>query len=537
MTYDAANGYVLLFGGTGPGGQMLGDTWEFNGSRWTEFSQVMPAMTGASMAYDAHLGQVVLFGGLDSSGVPQNETWTWNSLTGWTLQDVAVSPPARYDATLSDVESGTGSFVLYGGLGATATSPATTSTSGESSVTTGPSSVGPQDVPATADDPSAVVGSATLNDTWTWDGARWTEQTANGPPALAGASATWDPTLGEVLMFGGTSDGTNDAGSLLNTLWAWDGASWMARQTPSPLPPARWGATLTYDAAIRGDVLIGGQEAAGPVADEWLYTKSATTSHAWTSIKPTSRPAAAAGSAAAWDSATSQLILFGGSGSNGDASGPTVALAVSVPVPSPSTTTPRPTRAVPPTTAKKTKTEPSTPPTTLTRSTTTTAPSPPPTTTPALVAPSVVSIPSSRIAPTAASLPAPIAASRATSHPGQHVTLSGSGFAPHARIAIWFHSNPVLLGDVTADAAGHFVVSVTVPSNATPGDHDFEAQGLYQGKLESFTTPMRITLPPPAGHSHLQAIILVLAALLVPAVTWVAMAGFDRHRRRKPTIA
>jgi len=50
MAYDAASGDLLLFGGTGANGQLLSDTWEFNGSSWTQMNQGgMPALTGASM--------------------------------------------------------------------------------------------------------------------------------------------------------------------------------------------------------------------------------------------------------------------------------------------------------------------------------------------------------------------------------------------------------------------------------------------------------------------------------------------------------
>jgi alpha-L-fucosidase len=142
-----------------------------------------------------------------------------------------------------------------------------------------------------------------------------------------------------------------------------------------------------------------------------------------------------------------------------------------------------------------------------------------------------VSIGHSSYTPITSAPMAPIAASRSSSHPGQQVVLSGAGYTPGARIAIWFHSNPVLLGYATANSAGHFSVEVTVPTSALPGDHHFVAEGLYEGKVESFTTSVQVTLPAPPGHSHTETLVLVLVALLVPAAAWSVMALVARRRR------
>jgi hypothetical protein len=44
------------------------------------------------MAYDAARGEVVLFGGWD--GTLLGDTWTWDGTT-WTEEHPAISPPAR----------------------------------------------------------------------------------------------------------------------------------------------------------------------------------------------------------------------------------------------------------------------------------------------------------------------------------------------------------------------------------------------------------------------------------------------------------
>ena len=86
MAYDAATGTVVLFGGTNRHG-LLGDTWTWNGTTWTEQTPATspPARSQAMMAYDAATGTPVLFGGSGyattrcsgSRAVLFEQTWTW----------------------------------------------------------------------------------------------------------------------------------------------------------------------------------------------------------------------------------------------------------------------------------------------------------------------------------------------------------------------------------------------------------------------------------------------------------------------------
>ncbi len=55
--------------------------------------------------------------------------------------------------------------------------------------------------------------------------------------------------------------------------------------------------------------------------------------------------------------------------------------------------------------------------------------------------------------------------------PGQRTTISGTGFAPNSTLAGTFNSTPTSLGTTTSDPAGRYSVTVTVPVDATPGQH------------------------------------------------------------------
>jgi hypothetical protein len=100
MAYDPATADVVLFGGSGNGGD-LSDTWTFDGTTWTELSTATrpPARDSASIAYDPTTGHLIMFGGEASSG-DLSDTWTFDG-TNWTQVTTASSPTARDGATMA----------------------------------------------------------------------------------------------------------------------------------------------------------------------------------------------------------------------------------------------------------------------------------------------------------------------------------------------------------------------------------------------------------------------------------------------------
>ncbi len=96
MAFDATTGTIVMFGGVGAGGAHLSDTWTWNGVTWTQVASGQPqGRQGHAMAFDPVRGRVVLFGGsfpIGSLGQFLNDTWEWNGST-WT--QVAVGGPAR----------------------------------------------------------------------------------------------------------------------------------------------------------------------------------------------------------------------------------------------------------------------------------------------------------------------------------------------------------------------------------------------------------------------------------------------------------
>ena len=98
MVFDERRGRTVVFGGmaAGPPGQpppLLGDTWEFDGTTWTQRqTSGPPARNGAGATYDSKRGLIILFGGAGASGF-LGDTWSWDGAAWKKLSD--AGPPAR----------------------------------------------------------------------------------------------------------------------------------------------------------------------------------------------------------------------------------------------------------------------------------------------------------------------------------------------------------------------------------------------------------------------------------------------------------
>jgi hypothetical protein len=150
-----------------------------------------------------------------------------------------------------------------------------------------------------------------FDDTWTWKGSTWTQQfPATSPPVQSITPAAvydamvYDAASGQLLLFdGSTSDGTSST-------WIWSGTNWI-QQSPTTNPPAVSGVSMAYDAASNDVVLFGGSGSSnGTVtytAETWLWSGSN-----WTEQSPADSPPGRELASMAYDSATQQVVLFGG---------------------------------------------------------------------------------------------------------------------------------------------------------------------------------------------------------------------------------
>jgi hypothetical protein len=283
LAYDAADGYVLLYGGDNASavppicerGCSAGfaETWIFENDSWRPLSGVNPpARTGASMVYDAADGYVLLVGGQAWCDRPNgtcpfvNDTWSFHRGV-WSPVDTQ-GPPPRVDAAMA-YDAADGYVLLYGGV---------------------------------------LAGGRTANDSWSYAAGAWTQLSAAGPPAdLFASSMTYDAADGYVLLLDTPQPGTS--GLATPVTWAFSRGAWQLLAT-NGAPPDLYGAWLAYDPAAGFTVLMGMEIGGSPSTSynvTWGYVGTN-----WFPV-PTPDPSLRLGlSSLAYDAASGELVGFGG---------------------------------------------------------------------------------------------------------------------------------------------------------------------------------------------------------------------------------
>lgn len=170
MTFDPADGYVLLYGGVNMSfSYTLTDTWAFVNGAWTTWA-FRPGMdpgplVGEEMAYDSADGYVLLFGGENSSGVMLGYTYAWYAGNWTNLTGYVSGAPSGVALGSMAYDTALGEIVLFGGLNG---------------------------------------GYTITNVTYTYSGGAWgILSPAHAPPVTLEASLAYDPTLPGALLFGG----------------------------------------------------------------------------------------------------------------------------------------------------------------------------------------------------------------------------------------------------------------------------------------------------------------------------------------------
>ena len=152
------------------------------------------------------------------------------------------------------------------------------------------------------------TSATSLNDTWSFDGTRWSLLTPTpSPPARIEASMA---TIGDaVVLFGGYGGGSAPR----SDTWTFDGTSWTPVSAPLS-PPGRADASMATLGS--GVVLFGGWDASGSaLGDTWTFDGSS-----WSEVTVPGPSARAYASMAA---VGDRVVLFGGAGDNGAALGDT----------------------------------------------------------------------------------------------------------------------------------------------------------------------------------------------------------------------
>lgn len=276
MAYDPADGYVVLFGGVSSEGTALGDTWTYRGGIWTDITGALtrspPPRFGGTLTYDAADGYLVLFGGqgLTSHGPGLlGDTWTFRGGVWTPLPTTGGAGPSARGFAAATYDAVDGYVLLFGGQ----TASGWQSDSWEfvhgnwTRASTGVSPASPVE-PEMAYDPldGQVVlygGSGSSISTWEFSGGQWAQPATSGtpPPAFAGSGVDFDSGNGYLLQFGGS----NGASVLSDRTFDFVGGSWSGL-SPRVAPSPRTEPSMVYDAADGYTLLFGGHT--GPMPFE-----------------------------------------------------------------------------------------------------------------------------------------------------------------------------------------------------------------------------------------------------------------------------
>ena len=311
--YDTDRKRVVVYGGDASG-SLLGDTWEWSGSLWTEISPLdaeadgdpdtveKSAMTYAPLFHD---GETYLFGGSTAANDYPTETWRFDGIR-W-LDHPNEDDDSDYDYDNDDepgarrahgmaYDGGRARIVLFGGF---------------------------------------VDGVGYSNETWemyrrwVYDGGwvlspQWKlispsdPQSDGNPASRQYCPLAYDAGRALTVMYGGLSIGAN----YRNDTWEWDGTSWDYISPSDPEgdsnPPGSYAHSILYDPGREETVMLGGTNSYGPRDDLWAW--NGTSWHLVDVADPEGdgSPAPRYGHTMAYDTLRSRLFLYGGHGVNRD---------------------------------------------------------------------------------------------------------------------------------------------------------------------------------------------------------------------------
>lgn len=231
-------------------------------------AQAPSARSGHSMAFHPPTGSVLVFGG--SAGfATSSETWSYDGVS-WSLLAPTVSPSAKVGNELV-YDTGRGVVVMYGGMS------------------------------------TSFFGGPSVDETWEYDGATWTQVFPTVTPGgLGNYGACYDSIRSRYVLYGGSDNSFFPIAA--SGTWEFDGTNWsLVTTTTSPGPIER--PAMCFHAGIGRTVMFGGIDPQfGGVDTTWLFDGTD-----WTAaVVPGSKPAVRTGAKMAYDSDRNVCVLTGG---------------------------------------------------------------------------------------------------------------------------------------------------------------------------------------------------------------------------------
>ncbi|MDE1820192.1 MAG: PKD domain-containing protein [Euryarchaeota archaeon] len=297
--YDPAMQAVLLFGGAGARSAPLGDTWAFEHGVWTNLSAGLSTAPspryGAMMTYDAADGYLLLVGGSNSSVRGLNDVWVFSN-DQWQLEGTLPSSLGSWsyapDLTYDPVAAAVALIGRYPNPTPSA-SPLDFYHAGTWWQDAAVDSCTLLD-PLTFDSTDAYLVSVGGNDTYgtcLYQNGAWKVDTWSPEPPFGGwEQMVDDPAAqGVLLPFTDTWPRHSCSGpTSCVELWSLSGANWTnLTSLLTAMPDGRAGAAMAYDPAEGYVLYFGGGTSTTLFGDTWtLNVTSSTTLHVAASATP-----------------------------------------------------------------------------------------------------------------------------------------------------------------------------------------------------------------------------------------------------------
>lgn len=326
MAYDATDGYVVLFGGmvysqyhsNAQDVTCTSSTWIFQSGKWTNLSiEGPPANCFPTMTYDAADGYVVMTGGWNFTTpcatdaiceADYDQTWIfthgkWNQLSTPSppnpdFSEASNNGAMTYDPTLGEIvlctvgwnaTAGDWSAELWG------------FSDGVWSELSSPNFQVDRWTSATAYDAAAggilaIYDGAPLSggqtQAWLLRDGSWTQEASVPAWPIQGESLAYDPVLNVTVCFGATVPEVSTPPDFQNVTWLFADDQWVNASIGGP--SVLWGSSMVFDAHDGYVVMYGGRGYPRPVneygedlsGETWIYAPPPADLHLKVSTTP-----------------------------------------------------------------------------------------------------------------------------------------------------------------------------------------------------------------------------------------------------------
>ncbi|HEX7138983.1 MAG TPA: kelch repeat-containing protein [Vicinamibacterales bacterium] len=263
--YDTARNRIVLYGGQFTTSDLKTttnyyDTWEFDGTNWTQVANNGPQVTTPLLAYYEPTQQLIMLGS-DTSQKPHMYSYNPSNTT-WTEMTPATMPDCVNDAGLVYQAHDPKVLVLYAGT---------------------------------------CTSSGTLSNTYEWDGNNWALVTPpSGTFRLTGEAMAYDPARRTTTIFGGT-----EAFSVpLGATYVYHQGVWSPPPNAALSPSPRSLFAFNTDPLNNVIWLVGGMDDTSTLDDIWKYSNGT-----WQEVTFDSSPSACVSPVSAYDTDRQKLII------------------------------------------------------------------------------------------------------------------------------------------------------------------------------------------------------------------------------------